>query len=226
MKSLFLKISLVSIYLLCFLVPGYTYFFSNPTTWETLKNTPITDPLFHLTLFRMFGLYAFTLVWSQIMLGALRLPLTRLFGSKILGLHIAFGITTLLFTFLHTCLFSLAHFLQTPPVFFPPTMLQTYLGNMAIYGYLGLIAFDLMLLTTAAGLLRKRVFIRKYWRLIHQGNYFIFILVFIHSSMIGSEIGTLPMQYLYRFFLLTFIGVVVYKVYDATKSWFMKSYGE
>ncbi len=100
-----LRFVLLLVYLVVFFVPGYTFFAKSSGTTEILTSGQADLSIKLFTIFRLFGLYAFTLVWSQIMLGAFRLPLTRLYGARVLKLHMALGIFTLLFASFHPILF-------------------------------------------------------------------------------------------------------------------------
>lgn len=206
----FLQGILIGIAVLAFIAPGYTYFVINHDG-SSLLFVPQTDFATKLlVIFRLFGLYAFVLVWLQVMLGTLRIPLTHLFGTNMLQVHTTSGIFTLIFALTHPLLFYLGNLLSKPSVL-PLEALSNYLGPSAIYGYFGVVAISLMILTVSAGLLRTRPFIQKYWRLIHYGNYIIFILAFFHSFLIGTDTRTQPLHTFYYFFAATYIGAVIYK---------------
>lgn len=202
-----LKYFLICLYLLIFIVPGYIYFVVNQTG-ESLFASDINIQSRMLILFRLFGLYAFVLVWSQVVLSTLRKPLQQLFGSRIIKMHIFLGTFTLLFALTHYSLFTVANLLNGLD---PIKGIAIYLGPYVIYGYLGVLAFYLMVLTVVSGLLRAMPFMEHYWRKIHYLNYVIFILAFIHSFYLGTEVQHPAMKILYYFFGLSYIVAASYK---------------
>lgn len=206
----FLQIFFLLLFATVLFIPGYTYLVTSGAG-ETLMNPEVDTATKLLTLFRFFGLYAFTLTWSQIMMGALRPLLQKLYGSKVIKMHIFLGTFTLLLALSHVILFYLGTYLGTG-VLNPITAVASYLGPQAIYGYLGIVAIDIMILTVVTALLRKKGFIQKYWKYIHFGNYLVFIFAFLHSFAIGSEAGTPQMRVLYLFFGVTFLFASFYKL--------------
>lgn len=206
----FFKISLLLVYLIIFCIPAYTFFVVSPANFSLLvdRATIPVDRLF--IVFRLCGLYAFTLIWSQIILGTLRIPLTKIYGSRILKVHMTLGLFTLLFTILHPLFFYMAHLLQHTSPF---EAMDQYLGPSAdFYGDLGVIAIGILFITVCTAQFRTHPLLKKYWRLIHYANYLIFILVFLHSYNIGSEVHLQPLRSLYTFFGITFLGASIYKL--------------
>lgn len=205
-----LKVIIGAIFLIVFLIPGYTFFFVNQEPLQVLNsNASLSTKLY--VLFRLFGLYGFTFIWSQIVLGPFRNPLTRIFGPIVLKLHITGGIFALTFATLHPLLFYLAYYLATKNA--PAMALLDYLGeDRLIFGLMGMTAWILMITTVATAILRNNPWFVNKWRYIHFLNYLIFILVFIHSFNIGSDVRLEPLNTLYGFFGLTFILAVVYRV--------------
>jgi DMSO/TMAO reductase YedYZ heme-binding membrane subunit len=202
-----IKISILLLYCLAFIIPGATYFTTGQAIESlTRSGSELSSQL--LILFRLFGLYAFVLTWSQVMLSTLRIPLQKLFGSRIVKMHIFLGTFTLLFALTHYLMFTVANLLVGIG---PLRAISEYLGPYTLYGYLGLTAFYLMVLTVASGLLRAHPFMQNHWRKIHYLNYLIFIFVFIHSFFIGSDTQTPHMKLLYIFFGGTYVIGVFYK---------------
>jgi hypothetical protein len=201
-----LQILCVCIYLSAFIIPGYMYFIVNHAGNQLVSSRTIAGGM--LILFRLFGLYAFVLVWSQLMLGALKIPLQRLFGSRILKLHLFLGPFTLLFAFTHYMLFTIGNLLTGLGPF---EAISSYLGPSVLYGYLGLTAFYLMVLTVISAMLRSRPFVKIYWRKIHYTNYVIFLFAFVHSFFIGTEVQSQPLHSLYYFFAISYLIAVGYQ---------------
>lgn len=208
MKRL-LQVLILLLFIASFIIPGYTFFFVS-NTQQVLFGEGIDTATKLYTVFRLFGLYAFTMVWNQVMLGTFRLPLTKLFGTNILKLHMTTGLFTLLFATLHPLFFYTAQMLSGQPLNLLDPFTD-YLGPLAIYGWLGEAAFFIMILTVTTAKLRTKSFLQKHWRKIHFLNYIIFILVFLHSFNIGAEVSLQPLQTLYLFFGITFLAGITFR---------------
>jgi hypothetical protein len=161
-----------------------------------------------ITFFPLFGLMAFTLVWSQIMLGSFMRYWEKLY-PRILPLHIVQGLFTLGFAGTHwLLLFST----------FLPNRVAEYLGytyvspELKIYAILGQIALLLLGLGVVAGLLRDWPPIKRYWHWLHLVHYLVFFIIFIHSRNLGSDLHSTPaLQYLWYFFFVTVAGGIIYR---------------
>lgn len=208
----FLKLFLPLIFLIVFLIPGYTFFVINQNSTQVLFQDSVDLSVRLLTLFRLFGLYAFTLVWGQIILGPFLRPLMGLYGARILQLHQIEGLLALILATLHPLLFYLGYLFSSPAI--PPIQaLQNYLGpDLLFFGYLGVSAYLLLLATVLSASLRNHPFFIKKWPYIHLLNYAVFVLVFVHSFKIGTEVRLDPLRILYLFYGITFVAAVIYKI--------------
>lgn len=207
-----LKIFLLLIFVIVFIIPGYTFFLVNPEPVQTLFSTSGFSSARIYILFRFFGLYAFTLIWAQLVIGPFMSPLARIFGAQIIRWHRIQGVFALVFATIHPLLFYTAFLLgsSSASLF---SALPNYLGEgLLIYGLMGIIAWTLMVTTVITALLRNRPWMVKYWHYIHLLNYLVFILVFVHSYNIGSDVRLQPLQTLYTFFAITFTASLVYRV--------------
>lgn len=146
------------------------------------------------------------------MLGALRIPLTTLFGPKILRMHIFFGIFTLLFATLHPLFFYIA-FLMSGSKDSIVLAIGSYFGFITSqwYGYVGPVTWTIMFVTATTAYFRKKPFFVNHWRKIHLLNYAVFCFAFIHSFITGTELQFAAMKLLYLFFLLSFLVAISYK---------------
>lgn len=173
------------------------------------------------SIFPLFGLIAFTLIWSQIMLGAFMRPLEKIY-PKIFPLHIFFGIATLIFAVLHPFLFTLN---------FIPDRLSDYLSYsyttpaLKTYVQLGQIGFLLLVAGVLAGLLRNWPPIKRYWHWFHLVNYAVFFLTFFHSWNLGTDVqGSEILRSLWIFFGVTvIIGFIYRRIYVVSKEGLAKS---
>lgn len=193
-----LKLLLVVVWLAILLTPPLV--FINRSTPETFS---------HLgTIFPFFGLIAFTLVWSQIMLGSFMRPLEKLFPN-IFPFHIAQGLTALGFAFLHPILLVGS---------FYPDQLNQYFeyhfipASMKGYVYLGQASTILLLIGVAAGLLRNWPPLKKSWHWFHLVHYVVFFFIFFHSWNLGSDLQTSALlRGLWIFFFVTVVIGILYR---------------
>ncbi len=175
--------------LLLFL-PGY-FFFSNRGGASFLEGASFR--VFAALIFPLFGLYAFTLIWLQIMIGSNMRFLIRIWPKALL-FHQFEGMVAFLFVLTHVSLIIITY------------TFEQYLGarflpkNLQIYGILGSFAFYFIILSTTAALFRKTSFLRKFWRKVHYLNYSVFFLVLIHSWNLGSDVQPSLLKYLWYFY--------------------------
>ena len=134
---------------------------------------------------------------------------TWLYGPAFYRIHGFMGVFALAFSILH-------------PVILYWALIASGIGIIEFsksYGaayYLGPAALLLMIVTvsTAASavFLHKPLF-QKHWRWIHYANYIIFLLVFIHSLRIGSDVAPAdsPLRPVWWLFFLGMIAGLVYR---------------
>lgn len=165
MNKKILQASLIIIAIIFFLIPITVLFSQNQA------NT--------YTIFKLFGLLAFTLLSFQIITGSLRNKLAQVFNAqKLFQFHNATGLFTLLFAILHPILFAIA--LKQPI-----TILFSFAPNPILLGQISLL---LMFIIVITALLRKKI--ARHWRKIHALNYLVFFFAFAHSFLIGTDIKT------------------------------------
>ena len=164
---------------------------------------------FGFNLFKLAGLTAFTLVGYQVLTGPFMQFWMRLYGPAFYRIHGFMGVFALAFSILH-------------PVILYWALIASGIGIIEFsksYGaayYLGPAALLLMIVTvsTAASavFLHKPLF-QKHWRWIHYANYIIFLLVFIHSLRIGSDVAPAdsPLRPVWWLFFLGMIAGLVYR---------------
>jgi DMSO/TMAO reductase YedYZ heme-binding membrane subunit len=165
---------------------------------------------FNLVLFPLVGLYAFTLVWLQVVIGSARSMLRKIFPGVITW-HRRQGVFVLLFAILHPTLLFLG---VGPAVYFS----RTYVApSLVPYIWLGYVQLFLIILTASTALLRKVTWLQKRWHTIHYLNYLVFILVWIHSWFLGSDVQTTNLKYLWWFFALTAAAGTAVRVQDVIR---------
>lgn len=155
-------------------------------------------------IFPFFGLLAFTLVWTQIMVGSLMPLLTRLFPS--IPRYQRFeGIFALLFALTHPTLLLIGFGWST---FWHWGFISPDLYWLVILGYAGLLS---TLLTVTSALLARRSWFAQHWRTIHYLNYVTFAVVWVHSWRLGADVHDAPLRWLWLGFAVTAAGAFTWR---------------
>jgi len=166
---------------------------------------------FKSLLFPLVGLYAFTLLWLQFLMGSTMWPLQKIF-KRIEPIHRANGVIVLLLALLHPGLLLLAVGVEQFIGYeFVPEAMRPYV--MA-----GSAALTIMIITVSAALLGKTKFLKRSWRWIHYANYLMFVLVWTHSWFVGSDVQGSVLQYLWIFYAVTAITAASWRVARGVKS--------
>ncbi|HEY4694775.1 MAG TPA: hypothetical protein VIH52_02315 [Candidatus Nanoarchaeia archaeon] len=200
----FVRTLLLTLYLVIFLTPGFVFFSSR----GGLDFLQVTDfQTFSRQIFPLFGLYAFTLVWFQFIIGTNLPHLVKYFRS-IRNFHKKEGIFTLLFALTH------------PTLLIVGVGFEEYLGykfldpSLRIYAYFGTFALFLLILTAGAGFLEKWPPLKNHWRKVHYLNYLVFWLIWVHSWNLGSDVqGSL--SYLWYFYGITAAASSIVRLWRA-----------
>lgn len=159
---------------------------------------------FAATIFPLLGLYAFTLIWAQIMIGTLMPALRKLF-KRIELFHRCEGAFALLFGLLHPVMLVAAVGLNTYLTF------QWTDRAHLPYILLGEMQIFLLFLTAGTALMMKLPWLKERWHVIHYCNYALFIFAWIHSWNLGSDVvgGGARVQGLWLFFGVTgVLGII------------------
>lgn len=135
-----------------------------------------TDETLH-TLLRFCGLMGINLLFLQIVTGAFRPVLRRIFRpATVQGFHTAFGLTGLAFV---TC-----HF-----VFLIPSIGEHWANLNHGFFVLGPIMFLVLLTTIGTALLLRRSH-PAIWSRLHVLNYVVFTVALVHAMGIGTQGST------------------------------------
>ncbi|MFA6474947.1 MAG: FAD-dependent oxidoreductase [Patescibacteria group bacterium] len=156
-----------------------------------------------INIFPLVGLYAFTLVWAQIVLGAGMWVWRRVF-TWIEPYHRAEGVVALLFALLHPILILYSY------------GLSSYLDRIPFL-YLGYFQLILLCSTVGTAILMKWKRLKHIWLYIHLANYVVFTSVWIHSWFIGSDVRFSNLKYLWMFYAITALGAVGLRLYNYFK---------
>ncbi|VVB58223.1 3-phenylpropionate/cinnamic acid dioxygenase ferredoxin subunit [Candidatus Anstonella stagnisolia] len=162
-------------------------------------------------LFPLVGLYAFSLLWAQIMIGS-NLDLLRKVFPLAEKFHRAEGIAALLFALIHPSMIligvGLSNFLALN--FVPPSLVT--------FVWLGFFQLLLLICTAGSALLMQHPFLRTRWRIIHYANYLLFASVWIHSWFLGSNVQSSSLKYLWAAFALSVIVSLALRIARARKA--------
>lgn len=175
------------------MIPGYTLL-RNTGGFESLTGYGASSATY--TFLRLTGVYAFTLVFIQIILGAFMNYWRTVFGPKILNFHMREGIVAYGLILVHPAFFLLNALLANVPN--PLGLLLPQFSNAyETYLSFGKIGFILLTIAVFAAKFRSASFLEKHWRKFHILNYIAFWFIFVHSLNLGSDTHTAPFSLLY-----------------------------
>ncbi len=192
-----------------------------------LTNSPLATLPGHTALIinvlqRIIGLITFTLLFIQLILGSFMPYWTQKFGGWIFNFHITEGILIYCLIFAHPILFMFYRYSigQGLDPFFIFTAVCVFCHTkLDLYYTLGRVAFWFINISVLAGLFRTATpFLRVHWRKFHVLNYFSFLLIGIHSLMLGTDLGTTPFSYFHGPSLVIVTGILLYKGYLLIKN--------
>jgi predicted ferric reductase len=150
---------------------------------------------------KLLALVGFVLLLFQYVLSSKVKWIEQGIGLDVLfGMHRKVGLVALVFILAH------------PILLFVSEQLQGYASPLSLLKVLGVITL-LLLLTAAGAALLYGVLPMKYetWKGIHKLGYAVFVLAFIHSFFIGSNLQRWPMRIVWLILALLFIAVLAYK---------------
>lgn len=184
-------------------LPGYV-FFSQRGGISFLSGHDFQT--FNILVFPLVGLYAFTLLWSQFVIGSTRSLLGAVLHPGIITFHQRQGVFIFLLAWLH------------PLMRFFGIGLDRYFKGWNVapelvpYLWLGYLQLFLMTLTVGTALLRKIPLLNKRWRTVHYLNYAVFALLWVHSWFLGSDVQSTGLRYLWMFFGATAVAATVARI--------------
>lgn len=189
-------------------VPAYI-FFSARGGLRSFQGVDLR--VFSLRIFPLVGLYAFTLVWLQLMIGA-NMDLLRRVYSWIESWHRKEGVFVFLFAWTHPILLLIG---VGPTVYLARTFVTPQLVPFVWLGYFQLTLINLTVITA---LLRKKTWLKRHWHTIHYLNYITFTSIWIHSWFIGSDVQYSPLRYVWMFYAATAIVATIARITRARRS--------
>ncbi|MBI4426376.1 MAG: Rieske 2Fe-2S domain-containing protein [Candidatus Kerfeldbacteria bacterium] len=191
------------VYVFVLVLPGYV-FFNQRGGFSFLAGLDFKT--FNLVIFPLVGLYAFTLLWSQFVIGAARSVLRSVVHPAIITFHRRQGVLIFLLAWLH------------PTLRFFGIGLDQYFKSWNVapslvpYLWLGYLQLFLLTLTAGTALLRKLPWLKTRWHTIHYVNYGVFVMVWIHSWFLGSDVRSTNLRYLWWFFAVTALAATAVRI--------------
>lgn len=203
------KLVLIIAYVLILLTPLVTLIVTSGGIKGILSSFSSAQTTWYF-LVRFAGLYAIVILFNQVMIGAFMLPLRRVFGSKMLILHITQGLIGYTLLLLHP-LFNTLSLAQIMPLEKAVQFILPDLSIEQMYYNLGRLAVVLFTIAVLAGALRTKQFFTNHWRKFHILNYIAFPLVVVHSYFVGSDTHALPFVLLYPVFIIGLLVAFFYR---------------
>lgn len=190
-KLKFWRPALILLYLLFYILPGYV-FFSVRGGLQILRGLDFSSA--NSLFFPLFGLYAFTLVSLQLIIGSNMRRLRPIF-PKIMNFHRLQGLVALTFVLIHPLMvlaaFGVVAFINRSVV---PSSVSIYI----LPAQLALVIIPVTVITAVAAWKFRRL--TRVWRYLHYANYLAFALVWVHSWFVGSDIQSTPLKYVWLFY--------------------------
>jgi DMSO/TMAO reductase YedYZ heme-binding membrane subunit len=151
----------------------------------TLYRTP--GPL-SWSLVRAAALFGYCTLFLVIVSTEYLREMRKLFGRPFLTVHHILAVTALALIIIHPITDALAS--RDMTVFVPQfTSVRTF------FALGGRVAWYLIFIAVFAALLRARI--KSFWRFIHWLNYVAFALAFVHSWLLGTDISTSALRFIW-----------------------------
>jgi predicted ferric reductase len=171
---------------------------------------------------RIIGLWAFTLLFCQIILGFFMTRLVEKLGGWIYNFHVFEGITAYTLIILHPVFFMALNYFfgkGLDPFYIFTDFCVLCSTRLEFYYSLGRISFWLLTAGVFAGLFRTiSPFLRFNWKKFHVLNYVAFFLIWLHSFWIGTDIGTFPFSIIHGPALVIVSVIAGFRLFKAVKA--------
>ena len=151
---------------------------------------------------RAAGLFGYGTLFLTIVSHEYMREMRKLFGKPFLKVHHILAVAGLVLVILHPTIMAI--FMRDWSQFVPRfDSLQVFLslgGRPALY---------LILIGVLAAVVRSRL--KDTWKIIHWLNYVAFVLVFAHSWLMGGNVSTSPLRFVWPLLLVIVVLVFVRK---------------
>ncbi len=180
----------------------------------TISKTIIVSPL--NLLLRVSGVFIFTLLFIQIILGAYMGKLTNKFGSWVFKVHAIQGPIIYLLAMIHPfflLVFNYKLFHTIDPFYIYTQACLLCKTKIELFYTFGRLAFWLLTIGVFAALFRNSEgWLKKNWRKLHILNYVVFFFVAIHGYFLGSDFKIFPLNYFFYASIFIVCSTIVLKV--------------
>lgn len=166
---------------------------------------------------RVSGVFIYTLLFIQIILGAYMEKLSSKFGSWIYKVHAIQGPVIYLLALIHPFFLLIFNFklFNTLDPFYIYTQVCLLCKNkielLYMFGRLGLwfltIGFFVAIFKSSDNWLKKN------WRKLHALNYLVFFFVAVHGYFLGSDFRAFPLNYFFYIALITVLSTIILKLF-------------
>jgi predicted ferric reductase len=181
-------------------------------------NTPASSIFMHKAatmnfIQRLLGLTAFTMLFSQIVLGAYMDKFVQKLGGWVFNFHVFQGRLIFLLIVLHPLIYVFYRYFAG----MKPDALGTFLdvcvlckNNVEFYFSFGRIAFWLVNIGVLAAVFRAaNPFMRVHWRKFHILNYLAFLFTGIHGYFLGTDFSAMPFFAFGILASLIIVGIII-----------------
>jgi len=185
------KIIFYTVWLALIFLGIFTVFVNTPFS-GILQNKAALANVIQRTL----GLTAFTMMFTQIILGSYMSKWIEKYGPWIFKFHVFEGILAYIIIFLHPVFFMLFNYFAGrgfDPFFTFIDVCVLCSTKTDFYYTLGRVGFWLVTIGVFAGLFRTATpFMRMHWRKFHILNYIAFLIVGLHGFFLGTDFTVMP----------------------------------
>ena len=183
------------------------------TPWSLVKDNP--SAIANLVK-RLIGLWAYTLLFIQIVIGAFMTKWIEKFGAWVFNFHVFEGKLIYALIILHPLAFTFFYYFLGKgfdPFYSFVDVCILCKKSLEYYYNFGRISFWFLTIGVSAALFRATTpFLRAHWHKFHILNYAAFILIFVHSLMLGSDVGTAPFSFIHFPAALIVLGIIIWKI--------------
>ncbi len=163
---------------------------------------------------RIFGVTAYTMLFIQIILGSFMQKWTERLGGWVLRFHITEGVIVYALIILHPLMFVFLRYFDGGSLdpFYIFTQVCVLCNPITEYYYtLGRIGFWLVTIAVFAGLFRNATpFMRTHWKKFHALNYLTFLLIGVHSFLVGTDFSSTSF---FAFAIIAYLAVLYIVVF-------------
>lgn len=186
-----LRLPLTILYFAFLLVPLYVL--NKNSSFQNLGNPAVLT----YTFLRLSGLYAFFLIFLQILWGAFMPFWKTIFDDRAVVWHEKMGVLAYILIFVHPVFFFISAYLASGLSVALGLILPGFSTDYDLHLTYGKIGFTLISLSVAAAYFRHLPFFNRYWLAFHLLNYVSFWFIFLHSRSVGSDTHTFPLNFLH-----------------------------